>query len=175
MGRAFWVARIVVGGSAAELGKGPGMIRLHMVHHEIIDLLRGNHLGDIAQELPGKGRLGSVDEGDLFSHHEISVVAHPMGQGPDPLEEVGGTVVHADPKDPGTDLACAHISPPGGVYTLGSKRKQLSFLSCSRDGTEVTSRFAFGDFGCSQGLSGRVLRDFPSNGGLKPVPGRSRP
>ena len=154
MGKAFWVARIVVGGSAAELGKGPGMIRLHMVHHEIIDLLRGNHLGDIAQELPGKGRLGSVDEGDLFSHHEISVVAHPMGQGPDPFEEVGGSIIYTYPKDPRAAAARDHREGCSGI----SLRTEVSSQFPGEADPEGLASRKRGKEGFGGGLSGAVTR-----------------
>jgi hypothetical protein len=87
------------------------MVRLHVVHHEIVDPRGIHNLGDIRKQFLSVMALYGIDEGHLFPHHEVRVVAHAVGKGPEPLEKVGGAVVHPYPENPRSDLPTSHMPP----------------------------------------------------------------
>ena len=76
----------------ADIG---GVVRLHMLHHQIVRLPALEHILDIVQPLVGEVFVHRIHDGDLFVQDHIGIVAHAIGHPVLPLEQVHLMVVDA--------------------------------------------------------------------------------
>ena len=70
-----------------------GMVRLHMLHHQIIRLSVSQHGGDVFQPLCAEVGIHRVHDGNLLVQNHIGVVRHAAGHHILPLEQVNLMVV----------------------------------------------------------------------------------
>ena len=75
------------------------MVRLHMIHHEVIDRSLTDDFADIFEVLREKIGLHRVDEADFLVVNQIGIVTHAVGQRPQTLEQRFVAVVHANVMD----------------------------------------------------------------------------
>ena len=63
-----------VGGDAVDHGQGAGVVHLHVVGNDHVDLGGIDHLRDALHELVGERGFARIDEGDLLIHDEVGVI-----------------------------------------------------------------------------------------------------
>ena len=83
-----------------DLGQTAGVVHLHVVDHQVVDLLRVDDIADAVQQFALVGLLHRVDEGDFFIDDEkgvvggavdriaVKVAADPVDS-PDPVDVLG--------------------------------------------------------------------------------------
>ena len=72
-----------------------GMIRLHVLHHQIVRLPAIQHSGDVTQPFLPKTGIHRVHHGDLLIQNHIGIVSHAIGHHILALEQVNLVVIHA--------------------------------------------------------------------------------
>ena len=94
-----------------------GVIRLHVLHDEVVRLAAVQRRLDIVQPLVGEVLVHGVEHADLFVQHDVGIVAHAVGHDVLALKQIDGMVVHADIDDvfgyivhAGTSLAFSSIN-----------------------------------------------------------------
>jgi hypothetical protein len=74
------------------------MVGLHVVNDDVIELGDIGYLIDLGKELIGLKGLGQINDGLFLIIDEIGVIGNPLvGDGPQPLEEIGGSIIDPDP------------------------------------------------------------------------------
>jgi len=58
------------------------VVRLHVVHHHVVDGPVAQYLADVLYEWHEEVDLHGVDECHLLAHHQVGIVAHALRQGP---------------------------------------------------------------------------------------------
>ena len=75
------------------------MVRLHVLHHQIIRLATLQRGGQIGQPLVHKVDLAGVHDCDLFVHDDVGVVGHAVGHDVLTLEQIHLMVIDANITD----------------------------------------------------------------------------
>ena len=79
-----------------EGGDACGVVRLHVVNHQVVGRTAGKRGVEVAQPLPHKVAVDGVHDGNLLAHNDVGVVRHAvLADVVLPLEEVYVVVVHA--------------------------------------------------------------------------------
>ena len=94
-----------------------GVIRLHVLHDEVVRLAAVQRRLHIVQPFVGEMLVHGVEHADLFVQHDVGIVAHAVGHDVLALKQIDGMVVHADVDDvfgyivhAGTSLAFSSIN-----------------------------------------------------------------
>ena len=82
-----------------EIGNVGGVVRLHMLHHQIIRLAALEGVLDVVQPFVGKILVHGVHDGDLVIHNGVGIVGHTVGDHILPLEQVDLVVIDTDVAD----------------------------------------------------------------------------
>ena len=85
-----------VGIILAQQGNRTAVVGLHVVHHEVIDRSLTDDFTDIFEVLREKIDLNGVDEARFLVVDQVGIVAHAVGQRPQPFEQRFVAVVHTD-------------------------------------------------------------------------------
>ena len=72
------------------------MIRLHVLHDQIIRLSFAKHLTNMLKPLAGKVPVHAVHHRDLLIDDRVGIVGHAVWHGILPLKQVDFMVVHTD-------------------------------------------------------------------------------
>ena len=75
------------------------MIRLHVLHHQIVRLAALQRGGQIGQPLVHKVDLAGVHDSDLLVHDDIGVVGHAVGHNVLPLKQIHLMVIDTNITD----------------------------------------------------------------------------
>lgn len=79
-----------------EGGDARGVVRLHVVNHQVVGRTAGKRGVEVAQPLPHKVAVDGVHDGNLLTHNDVGVVRHAvLADVVLPLEEIDVVVVHA--------------------------------------------------------------------------------
>ena len=100
-----------------EIGDVGGMVRLHMLHHQIIRLPAPQNGLNVIQPLVGKVLVHGVHDGDLVVQDHIGIVSHAVGHPVLPLKQVHLVVVHAYITD---IIGNKHRIDPLSVFAIDS-------------------------------------------------------
>ena len=84
-----------------------GVVGLHVVHHEIIELPPAELMGEVFEEHAVHGLVHGVEEHRLLIEQEVGVIGNAVGHAVDALEEGQPPVVCADPDQIVQDFSCA--------------------------------------------------------------------
>ena len=76
-----------------------GMIRLHMLHNQIIRLSSFELSADIFQPLRGKSAFHRIHDRNLFIYHRIGIIRHTIGYVILSLKQINFMIIHADISD----------------------------------------------------------------------------
>ena len=71
------------------------MIRLHVLHHQVVRLPAAQHGLDILQPLLAEARIHRVHHGNLVIHNHIGIICHAIGHQVLALEQIHPVVIHA--------------------------------------------------------------------------------
>ena len=82
-----------------EIGNVGGVVRLHVLHHQIVRLAALEDGFDVVQPLVGEVAVHGVHDGHLFVQNDIRVVGHAVGHHILALKQVHLVVVDADVTD----------------------------------------------------------------------------
>jgi hypothetical protein len=86
------------------------MIGLHVIDNDVIDIRDVDQLLDLGEELVSLVGFCQVDDGLLFIVDQVGIVRDTrVRDGPDSLEQIGGTVDDSDPIHIGCDFDSGHI------------------------------------------------------------------
>ena len=103
---------------AADAGR---VVRLHVLHDEVIRLSVPQGGGEIIQPGVGEALGHRVHDGDLFIQNDIGIIGHAQGHDVLPLEQVDLMVVDADIADVLADLHVCFLSRfPFGIVLFVS-------------------------------------------------------
>ena len=95
-----------------ELADGRGVVRLHMLHDEVIELPPAQHMVDVLKEQAADGLIDSVDQHGFFVQQQVGVIADAVGQRIGILKQVQPPLTRADPIE-----IFGHF--PDTIHTLG--------------------------------------------------------
>ena len=84
----------------ADIG---GVIRLHVLHDEIVGLAAAQHAGDVFQPCAAKARLHRIQNGDFLIRDDIGIIGHAVRHGVLRFKQVEVVIVHAHINDFRTD------------------------------------------------------------------------
>ena len=76
-----------------------GVVRLHVLHDQVIRRASAERLSDMLQPFPGKMPVHAVHHRDLSIHNRVGVVRHAVWHGVLPLKQIDFMVVDADVPD----------------------------------------------------------------------------
>ena len=93
--------------AAHQIAHGGGMVGLHVVDHEVVQLAAAQHVFQVLEELAADGAIHGVHHQRLFIVDEVAVVGHAGGDGIDVLKQGQAAVLAADPGDAVTDFSYA--------------------------------------------------------------------
>ena len=79
-----------------EVGNVGGVVRFHVLHHQVVGLAAGQDTLDVFHPLLGEVLVHRVHNGDLLVQDGIGIVGHAVGNGILPLKQVNLMVAHAD-------------------------------------------------------------------------------
>ena len=79
-----------------ERGDGAGMVRLHVLHDQVVGRALAQCGGDLGDPLVGKMGIDAVHDGDLVVADQVRVVRHAVGHIVLALKQVNKVVVDAD-------------------------------------------------------------------------------
>ena len=86
-----------VGVCSDDFGDGSGVVGLHVVDYEVVDISVGGNFMDVVEELANVIDTYGVDEGEGFgTGYDVRVIADAVAEGPETFEERGNAVVYAD-------------------------------------------------------------------------------
>ena len=95
-----------------ELTDGRGVVRLHMLHDEVIELPPAQHMVDVLKEQAADGLIDGVDQHGFFVQQQVGVIADAVGQRIGILKQVQPPLTRADPIE-----IFGHF--PDTIHTLG--------------------------------------------------------
>ena len=95
-----------------ELADGRGMVRLHMLHDEVVELPPAQHMVDVLKEQAADGLIDGVDQHGFFVQQQVGVIADAVGQRIGILKQVQPPLTRADPIE-----IFGHF--PDTIHTLG--------------------------------------------------------
>ena len=101
---------------------GGGVVRLHVLHHQVVQLAAVQGMGHILQKYAVHGLVHRVEEDGLLVEKQVRVIGNAVGHAVDALEAGKPPVVGADP-----DQILGHFSravhkcslPPCGAVLFG--------------------------------------------------------
>ena len=141
-----------------HLGDGGAVVRLHVVHDEIVQISPVQHRGQILKKLTCYRAVHRIDQNRLLIQNHIGVVCHAAGNGIYVLEQLDAPVAHADVDDVVRHHAAA--SDPAELL-LAFKRQAglLLFLRKSRHAAQRAGGHKAGR-ACSRCFQEVSSRDF---------------
>ena len=86
-----------VGIAQHQLRQGGGVVHLHVLHDDIVQLAAAEHVGHVLQILAGGGGVHRVEHDGLVVQQDIGVVGNALGDLVDALEQGQAAVIGADP------------------------------------------------------------------------------
>ena len=115
-----------------------GVVRLHVVHDDVVQRTAAEHMGEIFKELTGDGLIHRVEQDGLLVEQDIGVVRHAARDGIHALKQRQTAVGRTDPVQVlGHFHSAVHtLSPPSNVS--GFPRSQPRRLSSSSFGVTPT-------------------------------------
>ena len=122
-----------------HLGDGGAVVRLHVVHNEIVQVSPVQHRRQVLKELAGYRAVHRIDQHRLLIQDHVGVVRHAAGNGIHVLKQLDAPVAHAD-----IDNVVRHHAAAAdpGEFLLALKRQAglLLFLGKGRDPAQRTGR-----------------------------------
>ena len=106
-----------------EIGDVGGVVRLHVLHHQVVRLAAAQGVLNVVQPLMGKAPVYGVHNSDLFVHDGVGIVAHAARDNVLSLEQVDRMVVDADVPDVLCD--CHKIAPFLCYYVSSARNPEL--------------------------------------------------
>ena len=106
-----------------EIGDVGRVVRLHVLHHQVVRLAAAQGVLNVVQPLMGKAPVYGVHDGDLFVHDGVGIVAHAARDNVLSLEQVDRMVVDADVPDVLCD--CHKIAPFLCYYVSSARNPEL--------------------------------------------------
>ena len=85
-----------VGIGIHKLYDAAGVIRLHVLHHQIIRRPAAQYMGQVVQPFIGKAGIHRVHHGDLLIQNDIGVIRHTVGNNVFTLEKINPVVIDTD-------------------------------------------------------------------------------
>ena len=99
--------------AADHLLNGGGVVRLHMLHHQGVQLPPGQDMVDILKEYPVHAVVHSVKQNRLLIHQKVRIVRHPLGYIIYPFKQSQAAVIPAHPSQILRDLSyTVHCKSP---------------------------------------------------------------
>ena len=95
-----------------ELADGRGMVRLHMLHDEVVELPPAQHMVDVLKEQAADGLIAGVEQHRFLVQQQVGVIADAVGQRIGILKQVQPPLTRADPIE-----IFGHF--PDTIHTLG--------------------------------------------------------
>ena len=83
----------ILGGEAGDVG---GVVRLHVLHDEVIRLTVAQHLLHILQPFVAEARIHRIHHSDVIVQNHIRIIRHSVFDNVLTFEQVDVVVVHAD-------------------------------------------------------------------------------
>ena len=80
-----------------ELADGRGVVGLHVLHDEIVELPAGEHMVDVFKEQAADGLVHGVDQDGLLVQQQIGVIAHAVRERIGVFKQVQPPLARADP------------------------------------------------------------------------------
>jgi len=96
---------------STQYAGGARMIRFHMVHDDIVQLARIDHIAQLIDKRRGVVSGCHIDKRCSLASNQVAVVGDaPLSDRPHAFKQVRGAVIDADPVDARLDLNCRHES-----------------------------------------------------------------
>ena len=122
-----------------HLGNGGAVVRLHVVHNEIVQVSPVQHRRQVLKELAGYRAVHRIDQHRLLIQDHVGVVRHAAGNGIYVLKQLDTPVAHADIDNVVRHHAAA--SDPGkSLLALKRQAALLLFLGEGRDPAQRAGR-----------------------------------
>ena len=80
-----------------KLADGRGVVRLHMLHDEVVELPAREHMVDVFKEQAADRLIHSVDQDGFFVQQQIGVVAHAVRERVGVFKQIQPPLACADP------------------------------------------------------------------------------
>ena len=90
-----------------QLADRGGVVRLHVLDHEIIQAPAGQHMVDVFKKDPADRVVHRVEQNGFLVQQQIGIVGHAVGDGIDALEQGQPPVIAAHPYQIVGHISCA--------------------------------------------------------------------
>ncbi len=86
------------------------MVRLHMLHNQVIRLAAVQHGGQVIHPFVGKITVNRIHNRNFFIQNHVGIVGHPIRHHILPLEQIHLMIVHANIANILANFHLVHLS-----------------------------------------------------------------